>query len=145
MPLNTVVLPAPLGPMMAKISWGKSCSATPSTATRPPKRMLRSCTSSKCSLCMLWSFLCNRGQGADPTPGATDGAGMRSGLGVWEMAPVFWADVDLIALHGQQTLRAPDHHEDHDQTKNQHAVFGKLACQLWQYRQQHGRDDHAQL
>src|SRR5215813_14043077 len=37
MRLNSVVLPAPLGPMSARRSPGRTARATPSTARRPPK------------------------------------------------------------------------------------------------------------
>src|SRR5215470_17258121 len=40
MRLNSVVLPAPLGPMSARRSPGRTARATPSTARRPPKCLL---------------------------------------------------------------------------------------------------------
>ena len=45
MQLNTVVLPAPLGPMMAVIWRGRPMKETSSIATKPPKRMVRCSTS----------------------------------------------------------------------------------------------------
>jgi hypothetical protein len=39
MQLNTVVLPAPFGPMIAVISRGRAPKETSSTASRPPKRI----------------------------------------------------------------------------------------------------------
>src|SRR3954469_12847057 len=46
MQLNAVVLPAPLGPISPTISHSSTRRLSPSTATRPPKRMVRSRTSS---------------------------------------------------------------------------------------------------
>src|ERR1700675_4189516 len=46
MRLNSVVLPAPLGPMMALIEAGGTVKLTPSTAWKPPKLFRRSRTSS---------------------------------------------------------------------------------------------------
>ena len=43
--LNTVVLPAPLGPMSPTISFSFTSRVTPSTAFRPPNMMPRSFTS----------------------------------------------------------------------------------------------------
>src|SRR5437870_5564740 len=39
--LNTVVLPAPLGPMIEKISPSLTARSSPLTAVTPPKRMVR--------------------------------------------------------------------------------------------------------
>src|SRR3954447_7303463 len=46
MQLNAVVLPAPLGPIRPTISHSSTLRFRPSTAVRPPKRMVRSRTSS---------------------------------------------------------------------------------------------------
>src|SRR5438309_262433 len=46
MQLNSVVLPAPLGPMMPTISHSPACSVTFCNALTPPKWMLTSSTSS---------------------------------------------------------------------------------------------------
>ena len=43
--LNSVDLPAPLGPMMATISWRATARLTPSIAATPPNARLRSCAS----------------------------------------------------------------------------------------------------
>src|SRR2546427_8415369 len=40
MQLNTVVFPAPLGPMMLRISPGRTANDTSDTATNPPKRIV---------------------------------------------------------------------------------------------------------
>src|SRR5690606_11456828 len=45
--LNTVVLPAPLGPMMLKISPSWTTKSTSSTARRPPNSMVSPLTSSR--------------------------------------------------------------------------------------------------
>ena len=44
--LNSVVLPAPLGPSNPKISPSRTARLTPSTATSPPKRQLSAWISS---------------------------------------------------------------------------------------------------
>src|SRR5205807_3796985 len=44
MQLNAVVFPAPLGPMMLRISRGRTVNDTSATATSPPKRMVRAST-----------------------------------------------------------------------------------------------------
>src|SRR5262249_52959200 len=44
--LSSVVLPEPLGPMMPRISPGRTVKETAATATRPAKRLLRARTSS---------------------------------------------------------------------------------------------------
>src|SRR5918993_506661 len=49
MMLNKVVLPAPFGPIMAKISAGRTENDTPSTALTPPNSMPRSRASSMSS------------------------------------------------------------------------------------------------
>src|SRR3954470_1516255 len=46
MQLNAVVLPAPFGPIRPTISHSSTFRLTPSMAVRPPKRMVRSRTSS---------------------------------------------------------------------------------------------------
>src|SRR3982750_2724372 len=46
MQLNAVVLPAPLGPIRPTISHSSTFRFSPSIAVRPPKRMVRSRTSS---------------------------------------------------------------------------------------------------
>src|SRR5206468_9472912 len=46
MQLNAVVLPAPLGPISPTISHSSTFRFSPSIAVRPPKRMVRSRTSS---------------------------------------------------------------------------------------------------
>src|SRR3954452_24612747 len=46
MQLNAVVLPAPFGPIMPTISHSSTVRLIPSTAVRPPKRMVRLRTSS---------------------------------------------------------------------------------------------------
>src|SRR6058998_515741 len=46
MQLNAVVLPAPLGPIRPTISHSSTFRLRPSTAVRPPKRMVSSRTSS---------------------------------------------------------------------------------------------------
>src|SRR6266568_2051328 len=46
MRLSSVVLPAPFGPMMPRISPGATAKLTPSTAASPPKRFARSLVSS---------------------------------------------------------------------------------------------------
>src|SRR3954452_25175148 len=46
MQLNAVVLPAPLGPIKPTISHSSTFRLSPSIAVRPPKRMVRSRTSS---------------------------------------------------------------------------------------------------
>src|SRR6266567_2221909 len=46
MQLNTVVLPAPLGPITAVMSPARASNESVSTASRPPKRMLSWSTSS---------------------------------------------------------------------------------------------------
>src|SRR4051812_13510318 len=46
MQLNAVVLPAPLGPIRPTISHSSTLRFRPSMAVRPPKRMVRSVTSS---------------------------------------------------------------------------------------------------
>src|SRR5436305_8356708 len=46
MQLNAVVFPAPFGPIRPTISHSSTFSAKPSTAVRPPNRMVRSRTSS---------------------------------------------------------------------------------------------------
>src|SRR4051812_20393385 len=46
MQLNAVVLPAPFGPMRPTISHSSTDRLSPSIAVRPPKRMVRSRTSS---------------------------------------------------------------------------------------------------
>src|ERR1044072_778852 len=46
MQLNAVVLPAPLGPISPTISHSSTLRFRPSIAVRPPKRMVRSWTSS---------------------------------------------------------------------------------------------------
>src|SRR5262245_12151991 len=46
----SVVLPAPLGPMMASVSPSPTSRSTPSVATRPPKRLRKPRTSSSPSL-----------------------------------------------------------------------------------------------
>src|SRR5437764_14565932 len=46
MQLNAVVLPAPLGPIRPTISHSLTCRSSPSTAVSPPKRIVRSTTSS---------------------------------------------------------------------------------------------------
>src|SRR3954471_24385677 len=46
MQLNAVVLPAPLGPIRPTISHSSTFRLSPSIAVRPPKRMVRSRTSS---------------------------------------------------------------------------------------------------
>ena len=39
--LNKVLLPAPFGPMMARISSRRTSKLTPLSATKPPKRTVR--------------------------------------------------------------------------------------------------------
>ena len=51
----------------------------------------------------------------------------------------------MVALHRQQALRSPDHHQNHHQTKNQHPVFRELARQLGQHGDQNSGNDDAQL
>src|SRR6478672_3470980 len=51
--LNTVDLPAPLGPMTARISPGSTDRSMPSTAARAPKRRTRPLHSSSCTGCLL--------------------------------------------------------------------------------------------
>src|SRR6266550_4359018 len=51
MQLNTVVFPAPLGPMMLRISRGRTVNDTSATATSPPKRMVRAWTPRTAPVC----------------------------------------------------------------------------------------------
>ena len=51
----------------------------------------------------------------------------------------------MVTLHGQQALRTPDHHENHDQTEDQHAVFREFAGHFGQYGQDDGGEDDTQL
>jgi hypothetical protein len=53
MQLNTVVLPAPLGPISAVISPRTAVKERSSTATRPPKRMVRCSTRSTMSRALI--------------------------------------------------------------------------------------------
>src|SRR5229473_1850704 len=57
MQLNIVVLPAPLGPMSANTSPSSTSKLTLSTATRPPKRLVRPLTrriAAKSGLQLAW-------------------------------------------------------------------------------------------
>src|SRR5450830_1528486 len=72
MQLKTVVLPAPLGPMMAKTSLSITDSDTPSTASKPPKRIDRSETGSNVVLVVTGIILATPREDELPAPSPAD-------------------------------------------------------------------------
>src|SRR5262245_16206322 len=52
MQLNSVVLPAPLGPMSPTISPASTLSETSRLASRPPKRLVAACTVSRAAIAL---------------------------------------------------------------------------------------------
>src|SRR5207244_9496015 len=100
--LKRVVLPAPLGPMMPWISLASTLSETPSSASTPPKRTVRSATSSVgCSNPCLCSLTSVR-QSIASAPAAQQGNG-RVDVGLRD--PL---DVRLVA--GLQPVKHPIAH-----------------------------------
>ena len=68
--LNSVVLPAPFGPMTAKIAPCGTAKLTRSTATRPRKRLLRPSTVSSAVICRLSPSQAGAPAAATPRPAA---------------------------------------------------------------------------
>src|SRR4029077_17571833 len=92
--LNSVVLPAPLGPMRAKTSPRLICRLTLSTATSPPKRLVRSVSTR-----MLSAF-------SDTRTLLDRGAFFQHGR-----------TLELLLAHAarEQALRTQQHDHDEDQ------------------------------
>src|SRR5437660_4008476 len=108
MQLKTVVLPAPFGPMSAVICPRAAAKLTSSTATRPPKRMLRCSTVRIGSAGALIAVPPRRSQPAPP-----------------------WACRGRPkACASPPGARAPDHDQHHGDAEYQHAVLGELAEQF---------------
>src|SRR5207237_8974307 len=97
--LNRVVFPAPLGPMMPWISLASTLSETPSSASTPPKRTVRSATSSVgCSNPCLCSLTSVR-QSIASAPAAQQGNG-RVDVGLREPLVVrLVAVLELLKLY----------------------------------------------
>src|SRR3989442_8229480 len=78
MQLNTVVFPAPLGPMMLRISPGRTANDTSDTATNPPKRIVSCSTPRRAPVATVEApgaavmtpdaVLLGRGGGVGPPP-----------------------------------------------------------------------------
>src|SRR6266702_1633209 len=123
MQLKTVVLPAPFGPISAVMCPRWAVKLRSSTATRPPKRMLRWST-----IRMGASSLIRR------LPSALLQHRLRDCLLVSKMER--W-------LAGRdQAARPPDHDQHHSESKHQHAVGLEFAEQLEaaEHHQRRNRD-----
>src|ERR1700694_3079094 len=94
--LNSVVLPAPLGPMRAKTSPRLICKLTLSTATRPPNRLVKFVSSRMLSALSGTDALLDR----------------RRFFLHGRMLQLLLADTAR-----EQSLRAEQHDQDEDQAK----------------------------
>src|SRR5215210_4994293 len=131
MQLNTVVLPAPFGPISAVISPRAAENDRSSTATSPPKRIERCSTRST-----------GAGEGAFTTPpGSAFG---RTTLPLWgrdkkESPPSSVTFLHVCAEDGaaflvergglaraDEAARFPDHDQHHAEAEDQHAVLGRV-------------------
>src|SRR5208283_902175 len=111
MQLNTVVLPAPFGPMTAVMSPRLAMKLSVSTARRPPKRMVRSRT-------------------------ASSGAGVSASISFPSATPLrheFGGDFAALPeghggrAAGDEAAR-PQHHHDHQgEAEDQHAEQRQLV------------------
>src|SRR3954453_16990661 len=104
MQLNTVVLPAPFGPMTEGISPRRAPKDRSFTAVRPPKRMTRCWTSSSGSATAF-------------------GHQFRGDLATL-------AEGDARGAAGDEAARAQDHDQDQGQAEDQHAVVLQAPEQL---------------
>src|SRR6185369_1121236 len=103
MQLNTVVLPAPFGPISAVISPCRASNERSSTATSPPKRMVRCSTRSNVSPVSAMAFL-----------DQVDGDALA-----------------LLQEHrrlarGDEATRLPDHDQYHGEAEQHHAVLRRI-------------------
>src|SRR5690625_5213951 len=117
--LNTVVLPAPLGPIRLVIEPASTRKSRSATAVSPPNRLVR-------------PSVCSRVNSVLPCLGSGCCGGFRSCL----QAPG-------PAAARPQALRSEDHHQHHRCTEEQHAVLNETAQQLWQDHQGAGGNDDA--
>src|SRR5437762_8430807 len=107
MQLNTVVLPAPLGPMSAVISFRRAVRERSPMATRPPKRMVR------CSTCnsgtLSWAAI--------SAMTLSDELGGNRLLLLQE---------DRRLARGNETARPPAHDEHHGDADGKHSKLGRV-------------------
>src|SRR5690606_34111629 len=102
--LNTVVLPAPLGPMMLRISPSCTSKVTPSTARKPPNSMVRSRTSSRATAGT------SRGGRGRRFPGGHAAGGLGPGAPAGQ--PNF--QPSLLGAGAQQPVGPQDHDDDQE-------------------------------
>src|SRR4028119_1253793 len=134
MQLNTVVLPAPFGPMSAVMSPRPAWNERSLTATRPPKRMVRCCTSRTGSFVQRiasgdWVMDAEVAISRAPPSGTNP---QLAGTGRTSAVPLLHEGArDGLALledHGglplrDQAARTPDHQGDHAEAEQEEAVL----------------------
>src|SRR5215831_4401890 len=111
MPLKSVVLPAPLGPISANISPRLTSKLTSSTAVRPPNRLV-----TLRSLRMAPSLIRGPRKIADFVGWSCDALNLRDGPLMGALGQLFLADAA-----GNQPLR-PQQHRDHQDQAEEHEV-----------------------
>src|ERR1700751_3150921 len=102
MQLNTVVLPAPFGPISAVIVPCATSNERLSTATSPPKPMVKCSTRSRVSASAM-AFLHEVGGNA-----------------------FAFAERNRRVARGNQPARTPHHDQHHGEAEQQHAVLGRI-------------------
>src|SRR5436305_13336400 len=110
MQLNTVVLPAPFGPISAVMSPRRASKDRSSTAVRPPKRMV------KCSIVSSGSGFIN----AIRRPSAVAFFEQRPGNGA------AFAKRNRRRARRDKAARTPVHHHHHGDADDQHTVLRRI-------------------
>src|SRR6516164_8005592 len=140
MQLNTVVLPAPFGPISAVISPRRAANEKSLTATRPPKRMLRCSTRSTARDSRLER--CRLGAHRPPPRRSLRRSSMalprERGLRPLALGPAREERVARLEecrrfARRDQPARPPYHDQHHRKAEQQHAVLGRIEI-IAEYR-----------